>query len=158
MKKGLWAPCEEMGPESPVVGNKKSSCRCSAKISLGQQRWIKGRDGRQGGGHRGCYRGVPEERGHSRKHCGEGERDLAKLASTTSTSIFAYSQDDSTCVCAHEVTSVVSDSLWPHGLQPTRLLSPWDSPGKNTGMGCHAFLQGIFPTHGLNLHLLSLLH
>ena len=32
----------------------------------------------------------------------------------------------------------MSDSLWPHGLEPTRLLCPWDSPGKNTGVGCHA--------------------
>ena len=32
--------------------------------------------------------------------------------------------------------SVGSDSLWPCGLQPTRLLCPWDSPGKNTGVGC----------------------
>ena len=37
--------------------------------------------------------------------------------------------------------SVVSDSLQPHGLQPTRLPSPWDSPGKNTGVGCHFLLQ-----------------
>ena len=50
--------------------------------------------------------------------------------------------------------SVVSDSLWPHGLQPTRLLRPWDSPGKNTGVGCHFLLQGIFSTQGLNLGLL----
>ena len=35
---------------------------------------------------------------------------------------------------------------------------PWDSPGKNTGVGCHARLQGIFLTQGLNLHLLCLLH
>ena len=41
------------------------------------------------------------------------------------------------------VTSVVSDSVWPHGLQPTRLLRPWDSPGKNTGVGCHFLLQCI---------------
>ena len=34
----------------------------------------------------------------------------------------------------------------------------WDFPGKNTGVGCHVFLQGIFPTHGLNPHLLCLLH
>ena len=34
-----------------------------------------------------------------------------------------------------QVASVVSDSVWPHGLQPTRLLHPWDSPGKNTGVG-----------------------
>ena len=31
-------------------------------------------------------------------------------------------------------------------LQPTRLLCPWDSPGKNTGVGCHALLPGIFLT------------
>ena len=51
-----------------------------------------------------------------------------------------------------------SDSVRPHGLQPTRLLSPWDSPGKNTGVGCQALLQGIFPTQGSNLGLLHLLH
>ena len=50
--------------------------------------------------------------------------------------------------------SVVSDSLCPHGLQPARLLCSWDSPGKNTGVGCHFLLQGIFPTQGLNSCLL----
>ena len=49
--------------------------------------------------------------------------------------------------------SVMSDSLRPHGMQPVRLLCPWDFPGKNTGMGCHFLLQGIFPTQGLNLGL-----
>ena len=43
------------------------------------------------------------------------------------------------------------------GLKSTRLCCPWDSLGKNTGMGCHFLLQGIFPTQGSNLHLLSLL-
>ena len=38
--------------------------------------------------------------------------------------------------------SVVSDSLRPHGLQPTRLLRPWDFPGKSTGVGCHWLLRG----------------
>ena len=37
--------------------------------------------------------------------------------------------------------SVVSDSQRPHGLQPTRLLRPWDFPGKSTGVGCHCLLQ-----------------
>ena len=46
------------------------------------------------------------------------------------------------------------DSLWLHGPQSTRLLSPWNSPGKNTGVGSHSLLQGIFLTQGLNLHLL----
>ena len=36
---------------------------------------------------------------------------------------------------------VVSDSVWPHRRQPTRLPCPWDSPGKNTGVGCHFLLQ-----------------
>ena len=52
----------------------------------------------------------------------------------------------------------MSDSLRPHGLEPASLLCPWDFPGKNTGVGCHALLQGIFPTQGLNLRLLRLLH
>ena len=46
--------------------------------------------------------------------------------------------------------SVMSKCLQPHGLQPTRLFCPWDSPGKNTGVGCHALLEGIFLTQGLN--------
>ena len=46
--------------------------------------------------------------------------------------------------------SVMSDSLRPHGLEPTRLLCPWNSPGKNTGVGCRFLLQGIFPAQGLN--------
>ena len=50
--------------------------------------------------------------------------------------------------------SVVSDSLWPYGLWPARLLHPWDSPGMNTGMGCHFLLQGISPTQESNLPLL----
>ena len=41
-----------------------------------------------------------------------------------------------------------------HGLQPTRLLCPWDSLGKDAGIGCHSLLQGIFPTQGLNPSLL----
>ena len=44
-----------------------------------------------------------------------------------------------------ESHSVVSDSLWPHGLQ-----SPWNSPGQNTGVGSLSLLQGIFPTQGSN--------
>ena len=57
------------------------------------------------------------------------------------------------CAC-----SVVSDSLRPHGLWPTRLLHPWDSPVKSTEVGSHFLLQGIFLTQGLNPSLLYLLH
>ena len=44
------------------------------------------------------------------------------------------------CCCCY-VTSVVSDSVRPHRQQPTRLPHPWDSLGKNTGVGCHFLLQ-----------------
>ena len=58
----------------------------------------------------------------------------------------------------HKASSVVSDSVRPHGLQAARLLCPWDSGGKNTGEGCHALLRGISPTQGLNPCLLRLFH
>ena len=45
-----------------------------------------------------------------------------------------------------------------HGLWPARLLCAWDSLGKNTGVGCHALLQGIFPAQGSNPHILCLLY
>ena len=53
----------------------------------------------------------------------------------------------------HSLCSVMSDSLRPHELQPTRLLWPRDFPGKNTGMGCYFILQGRFLTQGSNLCL-----
>ena len=45
------------------------------------------------------------------------------------------------CCCCCQVTSVVSNSVRPHRGQPTRLPHPWDSPGKNTEVGCHFLLQ-----------------
>ena len=49
----------------------------------------------------------------------------------------------------------MSDSVRPQRRQPTRLRRPWDSPGKNTGVGCHFHLQGTFLIQGLNSHLLK---
>ena len=46
-------------------------------------------------------------------------------------------------------SSVTFDSLQPHGLQPTRLLCPWDSIGKNTGVGCHFLLPRNLPDPGI---------
>ena len=43
--------------------------------------------------------------------------------------------------CCRRVASVVSNSVRPHRWRPTRLRLPWDSPGKNTGVGCHFLLQ-----------------
>ena len=62
-------------------------------------------------------------------------------------------------LCSHQLwqsegwvlsAQALRDSMQPHGLWPSRLLCPWDSPGKNTGVGFHALLQGIFPTQGSN--------
>ena len=52
--------------------------------------------------------------------------------------------------------SVVFHSLRPQGC--TRFLCPWDFPGKNTGVGCHFLLQGVFPSPGTNLSLLHYRH
>ena len=62
---------------------------------------------------------------------------------------------DSLCIYAKSLQSCLT--LRPCRLQPARLLCPWDSPGKNTGVGCHALLQGIFLTQGSTLCLLHLL-
>ena len=45
------------------------------------------------------------------------------------------------CCCCRQVASVVTDSVQPHRRQPIKLPRPWDSPGKNTGVGCHFLLQ-----------------
>ena len=52
--------------------------------------------------------------------------------------------------CYAKVTSVMSNSLRPHGLQLARLLCPWESLDKNTGVGCLFLFQGIFLTQGSN--------
>ena len=60
------------------------------------------------------------------------------------------------CVLSH---SIVSDSLRPYGAKPVRLLCPWNSPGKNAGVGCHTLLHPeIFPTQGSKLCLLCFLY
>ena len=63
-----------------------------------------------------------------------------RLISHSSSLPFSISQERNCAVCAVLSRSVVSDSSQPHGLQPTRLLRPWDFPGKSTGVGCHCLL------------------
>ena len=69
------------------------------------------------------------------------------------------------CVCIYIYIYIHAKSLqscWalcdPMDCSPPGSSVHGDSPGKNTGVGCHALLQGIFPTQGLNLHLSCLLH
>ena len=60
----------------------------------------------------------------------------------------------SNCLVCVLSCSVTSDSLQPYGLySPLGSSVHGDSPGKNTGVGCHALLQGIFPTQGSNTDL-----
>ena len=60
------------------------------------------------------------------------------------------------CVCMHaKLLQSCLRSLRPCGLQPTRLLCPWDSPGKDTEVDCHALLHGIFLTQVSNPRLMS---
>ena len=62
------------------------------------------------------------------------------------------------CMKCMLVCSVMSDSLRHLGLQPGRLLCPWDFLGKHTEVGYRLLLQGIFLTHGWNPHFLCLLN
>ena len=57
------------------------------------------------------------------------------------------------CECAKSLQ--LFPTLRTYGLQPARSLCPWDSPGKNTGVGCQALLQGIFLAQGLNPCVMS---
>ena len=70
---------------------------------------------------------------------------------------FAYKLLTVTMGHIHCGGGIVLNCVWPlpsHGLYPSRLLCPQDFPGKNTGVGCHALLQGTFVTQRLNLGLL----
>ena len=60
--------------------------------------------------------------------------------------------------CCCSVVQACPTLLQPRQLKPTRLLCPWDFPGKNTEVGCHWLLQGISPIQGWNPCLLRLLH
>ena len=83
---------------------------------------------------------------------------LVQSASISTLSIFM----ETVCVCACIFfCSVLSDSLRPYEVQPTRLLCPWNSPDKSTRQGSHFLLQRIFLTQGLNrglLHCREILH
>ena len=82
-------------------------------------------------------------------------RDTLCLASFTQRNVFEVQPccSMSQCFFIFDVCvnhSVVSDSLRSHGLYPSRLLCPWNSPGKDTGVGCYSPLHQIFLIQGLN--------
>ena len=59
------------------------------------------------------------------------------------------------CCCCRQVASVMSNPVRPCRRQPTRLLCPWDSPGKNTGVGCHFLLQCMVESSEVIKHQFS---
>ena len=63
----------------------------------------------------------------------------------------AWSRQFKNCIwdtCTHSTLLQSWPTLWPYGLSPTRLLCPWDFPGKLAGVGCHVLLKGIFWNQG----------
>ena len=66
---------------------------------------------------------------------------LTLPALQTEENVIIYIHRCCVCVCVCVSHSVMPDSLRPHGLQPTSLLCPWDSPGKSTGVDCHSLLH-----------------
>ena len=67
---------------------------------------------------------------------------------------FSTGESTPSLLCCSLVTQSCPGLSQAHGLQSTRPLSPQDFPGKDTGVGCHLLLQGIFPTQGSNPRLL----
>ena len=105
---------------------------------------------------------LPYQRLHYHHSCRQAQPDSLILCFRMPCNFMSHHEKDEKPFflfpMAMRMHSVVSNSLQPHGLQPTRLLCPWDSPGKNTGVGCYALLQEIFSTLGSNPRLLCLLH
>ena len=84
--------------------------------------------------------------------------DLVIVLYSLSTSVYSLDASPVSMIFLACSGAQSCPTLRPRGLQPTRLLCPWDSPGKDTGEGCHFLLQGIFPTQGSNPSPLCLLH
>ena len=84
-------------------------------------------------------RKSPLDRGAWRATVGEVTKKQTHLGTCTHVPVIRNEGKGS------DSRSVVSDSLWPHGLY-----SPWNSPGQNTGVGSLSLLQGIFSSQGLN--------
>ena len=92
--------------------------------------------------------------------CGSAKKWKKKKLEKKGNKCFFFKREGNSDTCSSTMNfenivsrSVMSDSLGPHGLWPTRLLCPWGFSGKDNGVGCHFLLQGIFPTQGLNLAL-----
>ena len=91
--------------------------------------------------------------------CSHSALQLPLTHSSLSTATFSpFLKLSSGPLLCYAESLLLCPTLYDYGLQPSRFLCLWDSLGKNTGVGCHALLQGIFLTQGSNLQLLYLLH
>ena len=134
-----------------ALGREDRGARSGRPVQLWAPGPPGGSEGRYWHLHRSLHTGQPPCRGAGGtaapgpgcldRECGRGalEMDLGAF--------FRAGSGEKTCWWWCFSRSVVSDSCDPQGLQSTRLLCPWDAPGKNTGVGCHALLQRIFLTH-----------
>ena len=98
---------------------------------------------------------VPENETLSSSESKKGQPNVPKYRVSLNQRNFSVSMRTYWYMNSSLVTQLCSALLWPHELQPIRLLCPWDFPCKNTGAGCHFLLQGIFPTQGWNTSLAS---
>ena len=92
---------------------------------------------------------------------GQGEQNLSVsllLSVSPSLTQVEHSMKMLLCACVLNHFSRVRLFVTPMDCSPIRFLCPWNFPGKNTGVGCHALFRGIFTTQGSNLRLLRVLH
>ena len=104
----------------------------------------------------GEFHGQRSQAGYSPWGCKESGM-TEKLSLSLTTILWCFNALFSACVLSC-FSPVLSCSLQPYVLQSSRLLCPWNCPGKNTGVGCHALLQELLLIQGSNLHLLLLLY
>ena len=76
------------------------------------------------------------------------------ISSQASESVRIKNLGIETNACIHAQSLQQCPTVQRYGLQLPSFLCPWDSRDKNTGVGCHFLLQGVFPTQGSNLYLL----
>ena len=132
----MWPIREDILHKSRTTSRPHPSQLCSAK-SLEE----------------GYYRAkVLEAVGHERtwNHRVEMESKMRTVAVMRGKG-WCFNQDPALQTACCLVTEFCLIPSWRLGLQPTRLLWPWDFPGKNTGVGGHFLLQGIVPTQGFEL-------
>ena len=83
-----------------------------------------------------------------------GQEKFQKEKPTVREEMEAWAEENATAAGRKESLGLtageLNDPVWSVALHVSRLLHPWDSPGKNTGVGCLSLLQGIFPTQGSN--------